>query len=102
MPTKKTAKKKATTAKKAAPANVKPVARRPLKIARYVEVTGDLAAALKQYQGLLKGIAAGRKIDVVAFDAAVKAMNKAGDDFDKLTEKHEDAVLEYVDLVAME
>jgi hypothetical protein len=44
-------------------------------------------------------MAAGRKIDVRAFDAAVKAMNKAGDSFDKLTEKHEQAVLEYVDLM---
>ena len=90
MPTK----KKTTTAKIAAP--------RPLKIARYVTVTGELAAALKQYQGLLKGMAAGRKIDVSAFDAAVKAMNTAGDNFDKLTEKHEQAVLEYVDLMTLE
>ena len=102
MATKNTPKKKTTAPKRAAPPKIKPVARRPLKMARYVEVTGELAAAIKQYQGLLKGIAAGRKIDVAAFDACVNAMNKAGDQFDKLTEKHEDAVLEYVDLIAME
>ncbi len=75
----------------------KPVARRKPSLARYVKVTGELAAALKAYQGLLKRMAEGRKIDVMAFDAAVKAMNKAGDNFDKLTEKHEEDVLDYVD-----
>ena len=89
-----------TATKKTAAA--KPAARRKLNLTRYVEVTGDLAAALKQYQGLLKGIAAGRKIDVKAFDATVKAMNKAGDNFDKLTGKHGDAVLDYVALLELE
>jgi hypothetical protein len=107
MATKTTTKKatpaKAAAAKAAAPKPAaKPAARRALNLTRYVEVTGDLAAALKQYQTLLKGIAAGRKIDVKAFDAAVKAMNKAGDNFDKLTEKHEDAVLTYVDQLELE
>ena len=100
MATKTTIKKtKAATAKKPA---AKPAARRKLNLTHYVAVTGDLAAALKQYQGLLKGIGAGRKIDIQAFDAAIKAMNKAGDNFDKLTEKHEDAVLEYVDQLEAE
>jgi hypothetical protein len=99
----KTTTKKTTPAKAVAPKPAaKPAARRLLNLTRYVEVTGELAAALKQYQGLLKGIAAGRKIDVKAFDAAVKAMNKAGDNFDKLTEKHEDAVLTYVDQLEQE
>ena len=75
----------------------KPAARRKLNLARYVEVTGELAAALKQYQGLLKRIASGQKIDVNAFEVAVKAMNKAGDKFDILTEKHEEDVLDYID-----
>jgi hypothetical protein len=89
------------TATKKTPA-AKPAARRKLNLTRYVEVTGELAAALKQYQGVLKSINAGRKIDVKAFDAVVKAMNKAGDNFDKLTEKHEDAVLIYVDQLEAE
>ncbi len=70
---------------------------RKLKLARYIAVTGELAAALKAYQGLLKRMADGRKIDAKAFDEAVKAMNRAGDNWDRLTEKHEEAVLDYID-----
>ena len=75
----------------------KPAAPRKLKLTRYIAVTGELAAALKTYQGLLKRMADGRKIDAEAFDAAVKAMNKAGDNWDHLTEKHEEEVLDYID-----
>jgi len=75
----------------------KPAATRKLKLTRYIAVTGELAAALKGYQGLLKRMADGRKIDAKAFDAVVKAMNKAGDNWDRLTEKHEEAVLDYID-----
>lgn len=75
----------------------KPAARRKPNLARYIAVTGELAAALKAYQGLLKRMADGRKIDVTAFDAVVKAMNKAGDTWDRLTEKHEEDVLDYID-----
>ena len=106
MPTKTTAKKttpaKAKAAKPVAKPAAKPAARKKLNLTRYVEATGALAAALKQYQSMLKGINAGRKIDVKVFDATVNAMNKAGDNFDTLTQKHEDDVLIYVDQLEME
>ncbi len=86
----KTSKSKTVTRAKAA-------GRRKLNLTRYIAATGDLAAALKQYQRQLTRMGAGRKVDVQAFDEALRAMNKAGDGFDKLTEKHEQAVLDYVD-----
>ena len=96
MPTK-TSKSKTVSPKPAAPRKPKAAAPRKLKIARYIAVTGDLSAAIKEYQTLLKAIAAGRKIDVKAFDHAITAMNKSGELFDTLSDKHEQAVLDYVD-----
>lgn len=95
MPTK-ASKKTKTVAKP------KPAARRKLNLTRYIAATGDLAAAMKSYQTLLKGINAGRKIDVKAFDQTLKAMNKAGEAFDQLSDKHEEAVLDYVDSLVSE
>ena len=94
-----------TTTKKTAAAKAvaaQPAARRKLNLTRYVEATGELAAVIKQYQGLLKGIAAGRNIDVKTFDATIRGMNKAWEKFDKLSEKHEEAVFEYVDQLEAE
>jgi hypothetical protein len=93
---------KTTTKKTPVKPAAKPAARRKLNLTRYVEATGELAAVIKQYQSLLKGIAAGRKIDVKAFDTTIKALNKAWENFDKLTDKHENAVLEYVDQLELE
>jgi hypothetical protein len=90
------------TSKTKVVAKPKPAARRKLNLTRYIAATGDLAAAMKAYQTLLKGIDAGKKIDVQAFDQTLKAMNKAGDAFDKLCDKHEQAVLDYVDNLAAE
>ena len=85
-----------TTKTTSTAAAAKSAARRRPNLTRYIEVTGELSAVVKQYQGVLKRIAAGRPVDPKAFDALAKALNKAGDNFDKLTDKHEDAVLEYV------
>ena len=90
------------TTKTKAVAKPKPAARRKLSLTRYIAATGDLAAAMKTYQTLLKGINAGRKIDVTTFDQTLKAMNKAGDAFDKLSDKHEQSILDYVDSLVAE
>ena len=74
----------------------KPAQRAP-RLTRYVAVVGDLAATLKAYQKLLQKIDEGKKIDVKAFELTIKALNKAGDQFDALTLKHEKAILDYVD-----
>jgi hypothetical protein len=90
MPTK-------TTKSKTVASRAKPAAQRAPKITRYIAVTGDLAAAMKDFQKHLAIIGAGKKVDVKAFDRTLKAMNKAGEVFDALTDKYEEAVLEYVD-----
>ena len=75
----------------------RPVATRRPRLARYITVVGDLAAAMKTYQKLLQKIDGGKKVDVTAFEQTIKAMNRAGDQFDALTAKHEKAILDYVD-----
>ena len=80
-----------TAKPKTAPRRPRPALR------RYVAVVGDLAATLKAYQKLLQKIDEGKKIDVTAFELTIKALNKAGDQFDALTLKHEKAILDYVD-----
>jgi len=87
----------AKTTKTKALARAKPAGQRKLNLTRYIAATGDLAAAIKQYQKLLVRMWAGKKIDVRAFDQTLRVMNKAGDVFDKLTEKHEQPILDYVD-----
>ena len=74
----------------------KPAQRKP-QLSRYVTVVGELAATLKAYQKQLQKIDGGKKIDVTAFGKTIRAMNKAGDQFDALTLKHEKAILDYVD-----
>jgi hypothetical protein len=87
----------AKASKTKAPARAKPAGWHKLNLTRYIAATGDLAAAMKQYQKLLARMNAEAKIDVQAFDQALRTMNKAGDTFDKLTEKHEQSILDYVD-----
>lgn len=93
MPTKK-------TTRKPAPGRAKPAAQRKPRLARYIAVTGDLAAAMKGYQKVLRNIDAGKKIDVKAFDRTIDAMNKAIEQFEALSDKQEQAVLDYVDVHA--
>jgi hypothetical protein len=90
MPTKKTTRKPAAR-------RAKPAAQRKPRLARYIAVTGDLAAAMKGYQKVLQNIDAGKKIDVKAFDRTINAMNKAIEQFEALSDKQEQAVLDYVD-----
>jgi hypothetical protein len=72
-------------------------AQRPPRLTRYVAVVGELAAAMKGYQKLLQKIDGRKKIDVKGFELTIRALNKAGDQFDALTKKHQKAILDYVD-----